>query len=126
MFVASCLPCSCASAAVLVLAFFAFRPRKGWLRKKAPVADVDNSAKLDSVGIDTFITPKSEPRAPAAPPAKSPMRTGLDMLINHSSYASTPNQSTTPKGPGLLPLSYITSVGVGAGASKSVRCKRMQ
>lgn len=100
------------AAAALVLAFFALRPRKGWVRTKAPMADVDDTAKLDSivdggVSIDTFLSPPKQSASVTAQPAST--STDLDTLIPHSfAIASTDSRAISQTSNSALPAAPPT------------------
>lgn len=85
------LPPLLRAVVLAVLAFLAFRPRKGWLRRPG----VDPSA---------VVLPTT---SPLVPPAKLPS-------MARDAEAGVPKQpgSLDPPPPSVLPLSYVSSMGL--------------
>ena len=107
-----------------MLAFFALRPRKGWLRRKAVATpNIEAGGKADgtlplgstSQEVDTFL-PGSQlgsggalaPLASSLPAAAAGfMALGPDTLLPQS---RSPGGEPAPTAPGVEPLSNITAV----------------
>lgn len=119
---------------IALLAFFALRPGKGWLRKKTPPVVVSDaspgkgSTDDELLTVDTFLHPSTGSKLASLPPAHV---LPLDPLAQQP----LPDQGIAWSA-AAVPHSYLTSAGIGAEAAPEAaaaitagplpnRCSRM-